>query len=716
MHEFIGYTLSGLVTASIFATVACGLTLTYTTTGIFNWAQGSMVAVGAFSYWQFAVDWGWPRPLAIAACLLVVGPGLGWLLERVIMFRLEGTSETTRMVVTLALLLGTLGAVTTIWDPTVQRLVPPIADGHILTILGQRLPYNDLIVIGIAIAVAFALRALLYRTRTGVEMRATVDDRSLATLNGVSARRTAERSWMVSTTLAILAGILIAPRGGLNAAAATLLIVNAYAAAVIGRLRSLPMTVVGALVLGLATDYSQGYIGSRPDIPGFDYLVGLISVLPVVILFVSLQFLPQSRLRGTRTLRVKEVSPAPSWPGALAYAGSAVILAAAVAPLLAAGDLNSATKIWGYALISLSLVPLVGYAGRLSLCPMAFAAVGAMAVAHLGDGSPLGLLYAALITGAVGALVSLTAIRLSGLYLSLSTAAFAVMLDGWVLHLPPFTVLGHTIDLFQGGTLSITRFRAFGVNTQSDHAFFVAGAVLFALVTLGLTALRRSDLALRLIALKDSPVGYATLGLSQRLTTMLVFALSAAVAGLGGAVLGAAIQRPAPDVFTFLNGLTLLLPVVLLGVGSIGSALGTGVFLGAPALANLFPSSVSKVTSGLTGLAGIGLGQDPRGSIQQQIRPSWEPVLRARPVLYGGLGLIIGSYVLDVADVIGNYSFVLVLVGALLLMPPAANAVLRAATPRGARDVEADRLSAAPERLGLAVSFSPRDVEVLRGA
>src|SRR3954454_6557228 len=141
MHEFLGFTISGLVTASIFSMVACGLTLTFTTTGVFNWAQGALVAVGAFTYWQLEVAWGWPKWLAIATCLLVVGPTVGWLLERAIVFRLEGASATTKMVVTLALLLGILAAINLVWDPTDLRTVTPLASGHVLTVGGQRIPY-----------------------------------------------------------------------------------------------------------------------------------------------------------------------------------------------------------------------------------------------------------------------------------------------------------------------------------------------------------------------------------------------------------------------------------------------------------------------------------------------------------------------------------------------------------------------------------------------
>ena len=145
----------------------------------------------------------------------------------------------------------------------------------------------------VAIVVAVGLRLLLYRTRAGVTMRATVDDRPLATLNGGRPDRSALLAWAIGCSLAALAGILAAPDQALSPVL-TLLIVNAYAAAVIGRLRSLPLTFLGAVILGLADAYGTGYITCSND-----YLSGFRAAIPVIILFVALLVLPQSGCAGT---------------------------------------------------------------------------------------------------------------------------------------------------------------------------------------------------------------------------------------------------------------------------------------------------------------------------------------------------------------------------------------------------------------------------------
>jgi branched-chain amino acid transport system permease protein len=712
MNEFIGFTIAGLVTASIYAITACGLTLTYTTTGIFNWAHGALVAVGAFAYWQLHVEWGLPVPIAALICLLVLGPAIGVALEVLVMHRLEGTSEATRMVVTLALFVGLLAAIKWIWPPGQLRDVPPLFSGHVVHVLGQRIPINDVIVMSVGIVVAVVLGLVLHRTRAGVEMRATVDDRTLTTLNGASVKQSARRSWAIGSTLAILAGILIASRGALDATALALLIVNAFAAAVIGRLRSLPMTVVGALILGLVDAYGHGYLAVS-SFDGVQYLQGLVNVTPAIVLFVALLFVPQSRLRGTRQLRVKEVSTPPTWAGTAVLALAVLVLTVALTPLLAVGDLNQATKIWGLAIVGLSLVPLVGYAGRLSVCQLSFAAIGAITVSHFGqNGNPVSLLLAALVCAVVGALVALPTLRLSGLYLALATAAFALAADGWLFRLPSFTVFGERFDIFQGGTLDITRFRLFGVSVAGDHAFMIFGAVVFAAMLFVVVAIRRSDFGLRLIALKDSPVASATLGMNQRVTVLAVFALSAAMAGVGGAVYGAAIQRPSPDPFAFVESLSLLLVMVIGGINSPGASVGAGVFLGGPTLLNLFPS-FGQLSATATGAQGITVGQNPNGLIPSQ-RSRLQPLLRARFVFVAMFVALAVAYVLRISEVIDNWTFVVSAVAILVVTQVIARRVVGAqdsAPMAGA--TRSDGLSAPAELLGVTTPYSKSDVEAL---
>lgn len=714
MHEFLVYTISGLTTAGIYAITAGGLTLTYTTTGVFNFAHGATGMVAAFCFWQMRYAWGWPTPVAFAVCLLVIAPLFGLFLEAAIMRRLEGTSEATRLVVTVSLLLSLVAAALWIWDPSTSRVAYPMLAGEGFWIGTIRIPYNDAIVLVTALAVAIGLRVLLFNTRVGVAMRATVDDSSLARLNGSDPRVAARVAWAVGTSLAALAGIFVAPKVSLSPLPITLLIVNAYAAAMIGRLRSMPMTFVGALLLGLANDYGVGYL---PKITtGSQYILGFRSVIPVAVLFVALLLLPSSRLRGHRLLRARETATTPGWAGSLVFACGVVAGAVLLSTVLSAGDLFGITKMWGIAIVALSMVPLVGFAGRLSLCQLSLAGVGAVAAAHLGgQGNPLVFLWAAGAAACVGAVVALPALRLSGIHLALATAAFAVALDRWIFNLPGFKVLGDRFVIFKDGSLNFERpwFGLFDV--EGDQAFFIFGAVVFAALSLLVVAVRRGEIGKRLLAMKDSPAACATLGMDVRATTLAAFTLSAAIAGIGGAMFGMGVHNADPGRFDFFAGLPILLMMVVAGLHRPGAALAAGLFLGGPTLANLFPD-LPQLTPVMVGLAGVGLGRNPNGFIEANVRPMWAPVLRTPRLLAAGAAVLLAVWAARMGGVIDNWGWALATLALLVVLPLTAGAVVKrregAQAKTFAEDLDAG-LSAPLELLGLAAPFRDSDVAVL---
>jgi branched-chain amino acid transport system permease protein len=318
------------------------------------------------------------------------------------------------------------------------------------------------------------------------------------------------------------------------------------------------------------------------------------------------------------------------------------------------------------------------------------------------------LLWAAVICAVVGAVIALPALRLDGIYLALGTAAFAVALDKWIFGLPKFTWFGHEIYLFKGGTLNFKRFDLAGLSVKSDRAYFIFGAVLFALLSLVVVAIRRGEFGRRLLALKDSPAAYATLGMNQRVTTIGVFALSAAMAGIGGGIFGAAVKTTSADQFVFMSGLSILMMMVISGLTSPGAAVLSGVILGTPLMTNLFPDW-AQLTTVLIGLNGIALGKNPNGMIPSQLRPHWNPALRYPQVIAAGSGFVVLLYVFREMDLIGNY--VMLLGFALALI--AVSAVAKGFEARKVTAKEPAEFSAPPERLGLDVPFTPSDIDAL---
>src|SRR5436309_10160268 len=246
MTAFLSAVVIGLVIGCGYAVAASGLVVTYTTSGIFNFAHGAIGMLMAFTYWELRVNQHWPAPIALVVVLLVLSPLLGAVIERVLMRQLYAAPMRVAIVVTLALLVILLGVATAIWSPSEGRRLPEFFAGHDIQLAGVRVTYHQMITLGIAGLIAGFLRFLMFHTRTGVTMRAVVDNRDLAGMNGVYPERVAQLSWALGAVLAALAGILIAPALPLNHLQLTFLVIHGYAAAMLRQLKNLPRTVVGA--------------------------------------------------------------------------------------------------------------------------------------------------------------------------------------------------------------------------------------------------------------------------------------------------------------------------------------------------------------------------------------------------------------------------------------------------------------------------------------
>lgn len=713
MDKFLTFSITGLSLAAIYAIGASGLVLTYTTTGIFNFAHGAIGMIGAFAYWQLRFDWGWPAPVALAVVLLGIAPLFGVFLEGVIMRSLEGTSDATKIVVSISLLSGLIGLANWIWAPGVQRPTARFFQGSKFTVFGVFVSWHEATSLLLAVFVALALRFLLHRTGIGIAMRAAVDDRDLAMLNGARPNRGSMLAWAIGCSMAALSGILFVGTLGLDAGVLSLLIVNAYAAAIVGRLRSLPLTFVGALILGLAEAYWQGYRSDVSFLSGSN-LSTFGSAIPVIILFAVLLLLPNPRLRG-RAARSREFFPAPSRGGSFAFAAIIVAGAAIVSGFMTRAHQIDLAEVFAFGIIALSFVPLVGMAGRVSLCQLSFAGIGAVTMAHLGgDNALVGLVAAVLLTAAVGAVVALPALRLSGIYLALATAAFAVALDRWVFQLRNFEVFGlFPVKLFEAGSVSVERIEIAGMSTESPRAQAVALSVVFALVALFVAWIRRNAFGRRLLAIKESEAACATFGMNLTLTKLSVFALSAGMAGLGGALYGGMLQSVSPGHFSFVNGLPLFMMAVVGGIGSVGGALNAGISM---ALLGVIPDvlpALDKVMLVTPGLIGIGLGKNPSGAVRQ-LSEAFEPVRRSRTLLVLLGGALVAVTALRQADVIDSWTFVLLAAVVVLGSPAVAPYVGRRAAYGEAEPAHSEVDEEMPlEWVGLLRPFTVEDRKAL---
>ena len=168
---------------------------------------------------------------------------MGVVIERLIMRNLGGAATITDIVVTIGLLVALLGIGSVVWAPSKFAATPSLPrffQANVITVAGAPIPWHYFFVVGFSVVVALGLWVLLAGTRLGIAMRAVVDDRDLARLNGENPEVASAASWVVGCMLAALAGVLLAPILALDVARLTLLVISAYAVAVVGRLRSLP--------------------------------------------------------------------------------------------------------------------------------------------------------------------------------------------------------------------------------------------------------------------------------------------------------------------------------------------------------------------------------------------------------------------------------------------------------------------------------------------
>ncbi|MDH4168966.1 MAG: ABC transporter permease [Acidimicrobiia bacterium] len=531
-------TIVGVSIGSLYAVSAAGLVVVYTTTGVFNFAHGGIGVFSAFVYWELVENTdgpGLPNWLGLVVVVLLVAPLLGVGLDILIMRRLRTAPLVVQLMVTVGLMVFFLTLTGQIWEANRARSVSFFWPGEGFDIGDFRVTWHRFAMIVIALVIAVFLRMLLFQTRIGVAMRAVVDNRELTALNGARPNAVSSFAWALGASLAALAGILIAPEVEFNPANLNdIMLIVAIAAAAFGQLRSLPLTVVGALLIGLLQAYNRQWLSYGGDWRFVD------DAIAPIVLFLVVLALPQSRLdvgRVAHNLRPIERTTR-WWEGTI---GAVAIVAAAV--VLANGwlnfgfwdpgawnqiALNNGIAALTLALIGISLVPLTGWAGQVNFAPLAFAGFGAYLFFHLAgeSGNALWIPVVGLLCAPLGALVALFAARLSGIYLGLLSLAFALLMGKLFFPHP------RVFPPKQGG--QFTNLELFGRDFDERKHYFILLAAVFGVAMLVLIVLRRSRFGRRWVAMRDSQAAAATVGVNVVWTKIVVYATSAAIAGMGG--------------------------------------------------------------------------------------------------------------------------------------------------------------------------------------
>jgi ABC-type branched-subunit amino acid transport system ATPase component/branched-subunit amino acid ABC-type transport system permease component len=620
--SILGFLITGVALGSIYGVAAQGLVVTYATSGVFNFAQGAIGMFLAFVYWEFRVDIGLPTIVGILLTVLVAAPVMGVLIERGIMRFLTDSPIVAQLVVTIGLMLGLMGLAASVWNPnsSTQRVIPTFFGSSGFHIGGTFMPYYRLVTILTGIAIGLLLRFLLYHTRLGITMRAVVDNRDLTVLNGARPASATMMAWALGSSMAALAGIFLAEElSALDPGTLTLFIVDAFAAAIIARLRSLPMAYVGGLIIGLTISFQENFLswtGRWTSAP---------QAIPAALLFIAVLFVKDARIKGRSKPR-RTADRIPSTRNALLGFAALIVICVICAATLNRTNQREVTLIVLTAFVMLSLVPLTGWANQISLAQITLVGCGAFATVEWGfNGNVLGLLVAAAFAVPIGMIMAGPAIRLQGIYLALATMAFARMAEFLFFDqphvfgngnrpVPPLSVFGLQVE---------NPFSFLGISFAQGAGFLIFTAIVFSIVGMIVIAVQRRAFGRRLVALRDSPDAASMLGMSLTLTKLGVFMFSAAIAGLAGGLFAFYYTSVGTTDFQLTEGLPYLLLLVVGGASVVGGTVVGAIFLVQFAWFNqAFPDNtfLTWFANLGPGLVGIGVGRNPEGIWEHEVQ------------------------------------------------------------------------------------------------
>lgn len=280
MERFVALLFSGITEGAITALAAVGLLVLYKATRIINFAHGDLITLGAFVDVWLVTDHGWGYvPGTVAAIALMVLVGM--LMERVAVAPLRGRSIHVVVIATLGLGLAIRTLIANWQGADPKRLTSPV-QGRNAEILGASINYHRFLVVVVATVCLAATMWFFARTRYGRQLRALAADRPMAELVGVRATALSMGSFGAAAALAGLCGMLLAP---LSSAELTLgfgVMLNAFAAMIIGGFGSVGGVVLAGLLIGLVERLVGGYVLSQFS-----------SALPFLVMIAAIALRPE---------------------------------------------------------------------------------------------------------------------------------------------------------------------------------------------------------------------------------------------------------------------------------------------------------------------------------------------------------------------------------------------------------------------------------------
>jgi len=575
----IGALVQGLVLGLLTSLVGVGIILVHRANNVLNFAQGELgllpTTVAVMLWLQSGITYFLAFTIGLVGAIVV-----GMAAELVVIRRFTNSPRLILTIATLGLaqLLGLAALLVPRWwndRVSSQRIDSPF---NLTVDIGSfRFNDNHLMVLVVVPVVLAAVGWLLHRTRLGLAIRASAESPDLAATLGISVKMVQSAVWALASALAFVAlwlraGVLGLPIGG---ALGLAFFLRALAASVVARLTDIRAMLTTSLALGAL----QAGIVWNADSPL--RAEALTATVSAGVILVALLIRPRmfTRADGSQVaLAMGETRPIPPelanrWEvRAVRVALVAVVIAVSIAiPMwFGAVTILRVSALHVFTILGLSLVVLTGWAGQISLGQLALSSAGAAAAATSILQWQADLTLAVVAGGVVGALlatlVGLPALRLSGLYLAVTTLAFAVAMTSYFLNPRFFAWLPDG---------RIERLPLFGrLGWTSPTGMYVVSAIGLVIALVGVHGIRHSRTGRVLLALRDNENGVTAFGVSVVRAKLTAFAISGFLAGSGGALF--VVHQQSFGVGAAGGSIGVLIAAV---VGGIGSPL--GAFLGA---------------------------------------------------------------------------------------------------------------------------------------
>ena len=573
MTTFVVYAILGLGAGVAYAALAFGVVAVYKGSGVLNFAHGAVALLAAYVYTDLSGSGSGQAGLSPWLAVLVAMAGaaiLGVLFNFLVMKRLRNAPNLAKVVATLGLLSLLQGIVVIHWGsdyaPTVPSLFPaksvPIGGG-------AHVSETSFWALGLAVLLTVGLWALYSRTRFGLATRAAAENEKGAALLGYSPNFIASMNWALGCGLAALAGAIIAPVAGLDSGSLPLMILPAFAAALLGRFRSFAIAAVVALAIGIAQSELVSYWGQQPGVT-----VALPLLVVIVAMIVSGRLIPQ---RGT----LSEGRPPKTPDGRIRPIPFVIAVGLGIALLVFGSATYQSAMVTTicFAVLALSLVVVTGYVGQISLAQMTFAGLTGLFLAqlagHAGVPFPLSLLLASLLAVPAGILVGLPAMRVRGINLAVVTLGLGYSVSAVVFGNPAWTASG-----FSPGSSVIPSPAIAGYSFDAlEHTtrFGLFALAVLVIVVLVVSNLRRSSTGRKMLAVRSNERAAAAAGINVSGIKLQAFALSSFIAGLGGALLSTSIDQATYSEYASTASIALITIVYIAGIASISGAIIAGL-------------------------------------------------------------------------------------------------------------------------------------------